>query len=534
MSKNLKILQTNNMKKSSFVFGATVLAISGVLCKVLGAVYKVPLANMLKTEGIGIYYLVFPIYSLFLTLSSSCFPTVISRFVANAKAENKHKLANKIFVASLIILVVLGFVLGFIMLIFSNKIASAQGIENGAICYVVLSPAILFVAIISAFRGYFQGLQNMIPTAVSQIIEQIVKFVVGIFLSVTLIKYGVIFAVLGAMLGVVVSELFSLIYLLIYFVFTKKKNTKKQTIYNEYETIFSLIKKILKTTIPFFLNSILFPLFAVFDNFLVVKFLEKAGYEFSLASSILGINTGIVNTIINLPVVVAVSIAMAIIPSISFSYNRGDVVSIENKVSVAIKFVFLISIPCVFMFMFFSREIVSLLFSGSIVTGYEFAVATNLLSFCSITVLYQSLLQIFVAVLQAIKKAYAPTVIVFVSLIVKTVLEILLLLNSRFNVLAMGVSSFVCFFIATLCCYIVLKKHIKIELSFTKATLFPCLFSVFMLIIVKGGLIILYKFIPAKISILLSFFIGGVLYLSLLYLFKIVDKKELFLAKNNE
>ena len=119
MSKKLKILQTNNMKKSSFVFGATVLAISGVLCKVLGAVYKVPLANMLKTEGIGIYYLVFPIYSLFLTLSSSCFPTVISRFVANAKAENKHKLSNKIFVASLIILVVLGFVLGLIMLIFS-------------------------------------------------------------------------------------------------------------------------------------------------------------------------------------------------------------------------------------------------------------------------------------------------------------------------------------------------------------------------------------------------------------------------------
>ena len=272
----------------------------------------------------------------------------------------------------------------------------------------------------------------------------------------------------------------------------------------------------------------------MFDNFLVVKFLEKAGYEFSLASSILGINTGIVNTIINLPVVVAVSIAMAIIPSISFSYNRGDVVSIENKVSVAIKFVFLISIPCVFMFMFFSREIVSLLFSGSIVTGYEFAVATNLLSFCSITVLYQSLLQIFVAVLQAIKKAYAPTVIVFVSLIVKTVLEILLLLNSRFNVLAMGVSSFVCFFIATLCCFVVLKKHIKIELSFTKATLFPCLFSVFMLIIVKGGLIILYKFIPAKISILLSFFIGGVLYLSLLYLFKIIDRKELFFVKNNE
>ena len=252
MSKNFKILQTNNMKKSSFVFGATVLAISGVLCKVLGAVYKVPLANMLKTEGIGIYYLVFPIYSLFLTLSSSCFPTVISRFVANAKAENKHKLANKIFVASLIILVVLGFVLGLIMLIFSNKIASVQGIENGAVCYIVLSPAILFVAIISAFRGYFQGLQNMIPTAVSQIIEQIVKFVVGIFLSVTLIKYGVIFAVLGAMLGVVVSELFSLIYLLIYFVFTKKKNTKKQTIYNEHESIFSLIKKILKTTIPFF------------------------------------------------------------------------------------------------------------------------------------------------------------------------------------------------------------------------------------------------------------------------------------------
>ena len=522
------------MKKSSFVWGATILALSGVLCKILGALYKVPLANMLKTEGMGIYYLVFPIYSLFLTLSSSCFPSVVSRMVSSAVAENKNKLAYKTFIASLIVLLILGLFFSLILTLFANKIASFQGVKNGAICYVVLSPAILFVAIISAFRGYFQGLQDMTPTAISQIVEQIVKFVVGFFLANLLLKYGVIYGVLGALVGVVFSELLSLCYLAICF-FKFRKKTKTGSKYEEnVGSVFCIMKHIIKASIPFFLNGVLFPLFSVVDGVLIVALLQRSGYEFSLASSILGINTGVVNTIINLPVVVSVSIAMAIVPSISFSFNKGDIASIENKVSFSIKIVFLIAIPCIFMFVFYAKEIISLLFGGSMNSVAEFNVAINLLIVLSITVLYQSLLQIFVAVLQAIKKAYTPVVVVFLSLVFRVVVQVLLFRIESINIMSIGISSFVGFFFACLFCFLVLKKSIKISLDFKSCLILPVLFSVLIVFLVKAGLIFFYMFLPAKVSILASFLMGGFVYLIMLYCFKVVSKKELIFIKNTE
>ena len=523
------------MKKSSFVLGATILSISGVLCKILGAVYKVPLANMLKTEGMGIYYLVFPIYSLFLTLSSSFFPSSISKMVADSVSENRINKAHKIFFSSLILLLILGSVFGVFLSVFANKISSFQGIENGAICYLCISPAILFVAIISAFRGYFQGLQNMVPTATSQILEQIIRFVSGFLLTILLLKFGLIYGVLGALLGVAISEFSSLVFLFFYFLKTNKKFLQsKREDEVVLETHFQIIKQILKTSIPFFLNGLLFPLFSVVDGFLIIKIFEKAGYEFSLASSLLGINTGIVNTITNLPIVVSLSIAMAIIPSVSFSYAEKDIASIENKISFAIKIVFLISIPCIFMFVFFGAEIVSVLFGGGFVFSGELDVAINLLAISSITILYQSILQIFIALMQAIGKAYLPVIIVFVSLIIKTILQVLFLTSTSLNILSVGISSFVCFFLAVVLLLYFVKKEFVLKLSFKKLILLPTLFTILMGGIIKVLLVLFNGFIPTKVLIMLSFFIGGVFYISMIFVFKIFKRQEFFTRKNKE
>ena len=185
------------MKKQSFVFSAVILAISGIFCKILGAIYKIPLSNILGSQGMGIYYLVFPIYAFFLTLTSSSFTTAISKIVSKQMADNKKLLAYKTFKASLILLVFLGLIASIFLSIFSYFIAKLQGETNAYICYLIIAPSILLVAIICAFKGYFQGLQNMTPTALSQVIEQLIKLFTGFLLASLLVKKALFLVLWG-------------------------------------------------------------------------------------------------------------------------------------------------------------------------------------------------------------------------------------------------------------------------------------------------------------------------------------------------
>lgn len=217
MKKNLRYLFT----------GAGMLAVASVVAKLLGAMYRVPLTNVLGGEGMGLYQLVFPLYTLLLTVSSGGLPIAVSRLVAVKLADGDEKGAARVLRVSLVALSLAGLIGTALLLIFGGAAAAFQGNAEARIAYYGIAPAVLFVAIISCFRGYFQGRENMLPGAVSQLTEQAGKLVFGLYLANKFMPMGYAYGVFGALVGVSLSELFAAAVLAITYVFgarARKRN----------------------------------------------------------------------------------------------------------------------------------------------------------------------------------------------------------------------------------------------------------------------------------------------------------------------
>ncbi len=205
------------MKSRSFVLSAIILALGGFFAKAIGALYKIPLTNILGSSGIGLYYLIFPIYSLFITFCSSGINVALATEVAKCRKVRHRYNEQKLLRTSLYISFLLSLVFTIITLIISSPVAEIQGNINARLGYVAIAPAIIISSIIATLRGYFQGVENMVPTTVSMIVEQVVKLSFGLILAHKLCNFGVQYAVLGAVIGVTISEVVALIIISINF-----------------------------------------------------------------------------------------------------------------------------------------------------------------------------------------------------------------------------------------------------------------------------------------------------------------------------
>ena len=220
------------MKRLRYVFtGAGALAVSAVVAKLLGALYRIPLTNIVGSEGMGLYQMVFPFYTLLLTVSSGGLPVAISRLVAVKLSNNDERGASNVLRISVCVLSVVGFLGSLLMFALGKTLATFQGNSSAGLAYQGISPAVFLVSILSCFRGYYQGRENMLPTAFSQLIEQAVKLVAGLYFASRLMSKGVEYGVLGAIFGVALSEVIATLTLGLWYAFTHirlKKNLLEQ------------------------------------------------------------------------------------------------------------------------------------------------------------------------------------------------------------------------------------------------------------------------------------------------------------------
>ncbi len=158
-------------KQKNLVGGISVLGIAGLICKVVGVMYRIPLASGIGAQGIGIYQQVFPSYNLMLTVSSAGIPVAISRMVAGYLAQNDPRNARRVVRGSLLLLTVLGALMTLIMALLSGRFAEAVGTPEARLSFLYIAPSLFLVCAMSAFRGEMQGRRRMTPTAVSQLIE---------------------------------------------------------------------------------------------------------------------------------------------------------------------------------------------------------------------------------------------------------------------------------------------------------------------------------------------------------------------------
>lgn len=405
------------------LIGALVLTIGAFVSKFLGAFYRFPLTNILSSNGMGIYQMIYPLYSLLLVLSSSGIPVALGVIIAEGLERKQFAYVRKVEKVSLAFVVIVGFFLSLCVYLFSGALSSLQGNELGRLGYMALAPSILFVSVISGIRGIFQGRQNMVPTALSQICEQVVKIVFGIILAKLFIDKGIEYAVMGALLAVTISELVSLVFLLILF----KKRKREIFIISEKESFVSngqVIKDLIKIALPITITSAVLPLSLFFDSVVIINLL-KTTMSIESATSLYGVFSGVVMTLINLPVVVSTSMSTSLIPTLTKAICMKDIKEQKSVVATCKEIVLWVSIPCMIFFIVAGLNIIELVFSSSLLNS-EILLASKLLAFQSVTTILLSFLQLYSSVLQCYKEAIKGAFILICGVIIKTIFIIFL------------------------------------------------------------------------------------------------------------
>ena len=511
-----KNVENNKIINNKFAKGALILLVGGLICKLLGAIYRIPLSNILGPEGIGIYQLIFPVFSLLLIVSSGGYSTSLSKLVANCRLNGENKRAKRFLFQSIILLFITSSLFCVLFLVLGEQLASFQGNSKASLGYIGAGVAIVFASVLTGFRGYFQGYQNMVPTAVSQIIEQILKLVLGLTFAFLLISKGAEFGAMGAMFGVAVGEIVALLYLGLTYLFQRKKigilePEIKTSFWEDFKILF-------KQTLPITLNSLVLPLILAVDSFLIVNLLVSSGLASSLSTQMFGVYSGMVNSLINFPTVFSLAIAISLVPAISYEGEN------KEQINSIFKVIFFISIPCIFVYFCFSRQIIAILYPSA-TNQSLLAIGSLLLRISSVNILYISLLQITTAILQAKEKSLAALLNVSVAGVLK-VLFTVVFVSGPLNIYGAAIASALCYSIASGLNIITLKSNFKLVLNFKS------IFYIFLNSSIILGAAIGFKFMfellfSEFISTIFSIIICAFLYLFLTVIFPIFSNEEI-------
>lgn len=431
--------------KISVIKGAIVVSSAGLIAKILGALYRIPLTNILQADGLGVYQTVFPIYALLLTLSSSGIPSAISKLISSGEP------ADKVLAKALSIFLPLGLIGTTILCLLSVPLSSFQGIPEAKYAYIALSPAVTFVSAIACARGYFQGGSDMFPTAASQIVEQAGKLTVGLFLCY-LFRADYTLAGAAACFGVTISEIIAAAYL---FFRLKKDNVRYKTKEINYSA-----RKIVSTVFPITLSALLLPIARVFDSFTIINVIGKYSLR---AAALYGLYTGSVESVIGVPVALCYGAAISALPQISSAAAKNDCKSAKSKIVEAIAVTIFPASLFSAVIAIFAPLITRILFGGF--TTADAIIVSKLLSYSAINVCLLSLVQTSSAILIGLNKPYASCLFLGFGLIVKAVVEIIFLNIPEINIFGALYSDISCYLIAIfgelLYIICILKRQLK-------------------------------------------------------------------------
>lgn len=358
------------LPRQSLFRGMLVLSAAGFISKLLGILYRIPLARMVGSEGVGLYQMAYPIYALAMALSTAGFPVAISFLVAERTAQKDYAGAKR----------VLGLALG--MLFFSGLFMSgvlffgAQGIavhllRDGRVYYslAALAPAIFFTALMSALRGYFQGMQWMTPTAASQVAEQGVRIATILFLAWWLMPYGVEFAAAGAAFGATMGGIAGLMVLLFFYGWNCRQefwaaiSERREAAGGvSSEGAWQLLKRMGQLAWPISLGALVMPLIQTLDAFVVPLRLKAAGFSLEAATGLFGQLSGMAGVLINLPAVVTIALATSLVPSIAAAFSLQQRTAIFYRLDRSLMAAMLVCLPAAVGFYCLGEPICALLY----------------------------------------------------------------------------------------------------------------------------------------------------------------------------
>ncbi|GIP31399.1 stage V sporulation protein B [Paenibacillus sp. J2TS4] len=319
--------------KQSFIQGAMILLAAGIINRLLGFVPRITLPRVIGAEGVGLYQMGWPFLSVVLTITTGGIPLAIAKLVAEAESEGNEKRARQVLHISLGLITTLSLLFTLLSLVASPWITTHLFTDSRVYyTFICMSPIILIVGVSSVYRGYFQGRQNMIPTAVSQTFETLVRIVTMLACSYVMLPYGIEFAAAGAMFGVMIGELAGLAILLYqYAVIRKKYNVYHSAKIGSGSGKRDVLQKIFRISVPVTGSRLVGSSSYFLESILIVQSLAAAGVATAMATSQYGALQGMILPVLMLPSALTYSLSVSLIPSLSEAAARKDMKTIHKR-----------------------------------------------------------------------------------------------------------------------------------------------------------------------------------------------------------
>lgn len=503
-----------NKKKDGFVMQAGILAMAGIICRIIGLLYKSPLTSIIGDEGNGYYGFAYNIYSIILLVSSYSIPSAISKVIAQKLELKEYKNAHKIFKCALLYVVIVGGAAS----LFAFFGAGIMVTSNSVPVLRILAPTIFLSGILGVLRGYFQAHKTMLQTSISQILEQILNAVVSIgaaylFMQMVADKDATTQAVYGAMgsaLGTGVGVAVAVLFMLAIYMMNRKLITGriKRDVKHKEETTEDVFKLIISVVTPFILSTCIYNLTTSLNQTLYMKiFMGIKEVAEEAVSSAYGIFSVKAMTVVNIPVAFASAMSSAVIPSISGCYARGEKKEAKKKIHQAIHTVMLISIPSAVGLFVLAEPVMGVLFPQK----ESLAMASSLLRYMAVTVIFYGLSTLSNGILQGIGKVNVPVKNAAIALVLQTAVIVPLLIYTDLNLY--------CFVIATIIyslamCILnshAMKKALNYKEKIAKTYIMPLFAAVIMGVAAGGVYYGLYMILPRNLICLAAAIVVAVM-----------------------
>lgn len=521
--------QTQSKGGSTFFGGAAILAAGILMVKVISAVYKMPLVNMLGS-GYTDFTAAFNIFNILLMISTAGIPVAVSKMISEASAQGRQNQIHKIFRTAFLFFTAFGIFCSAIMFFGAQTFANAMNDAKAVHCVRVLAPSVALVSMLAAFRGYAQGHRHMTPSSVSQIIEALFKLIVGLSLAWYLINVmgeSDSIGAAGAIVGVTVSELVAVLYMAGEFLHTRRLEPRRAG--DRPDSTLSILKTCLALAVPITLTSSSTSIITAVDNSLVMGRLQGAlGMSLDSARELMWNYTG-VQTVYQIPASLMVAITASVIPAVTTCFTRRDRKGAAKIVGSAFKTAAIIAFPSGVGMMVLGRPIVRLLF-GSL----DPDIAGPILSILGLANIFVCMMLVSNSVLQSHGVLHLPIVTMLIGGIIMVLFDYFVVAIPAVNIYGSPIGTCICYGTTCLLDLLIVKRVVRGCPSFVKIFGKVLLASAVM----GGAAWAVYGFaeraLGNTIGVAVSIMVAVLVYALMILLLRVINKDDLSLMPKGE
>lgn len=516
------------MSDNKFLKGAAILGVAGIVTKIIGVFFRIPLTNWVGAEGIAYYSLVYPIYTLFLILSTSGIPVAISRMVAERIAVKNYGGAHRVFQVSVWLMMALGAISFALVHFGAGWIESALKAPDSRFAFEAVAPSLFIVPIMAAYRGYFQGRQNMNPTAISQLTEQFFRVVVGLGLAYYLIDTGSTAVSAGAVFGGTFGAGVGLATVIVIYIFSYKYIKRKINRHKskaEVESVSKIVKTILVIAIPITIGACILPLVNTADAAIVMRRLQDTGWSYAESKLLWGRLEGYCTSLIGMPQVLIQAIVMSLVPAIAAGYKLKNHKEIGQNIQFAMRASMVIGFPCAVGIFAMAKPILMMLYPGQLQEAMD---AAPTLMVMSLSVIFSSTMQTLTGALQGIDKQMLPVKNLAYGAIAKVAFTYILVGIPLININGAPIGTIATYGIASILNLKDIKKYTGIKFDNMQIFVKPFINSAIMGVLALLSYKIVFAVIHSNsLATLIGIIIGGISYTVLILVTKTITTEEL-------